>query len=263
MLSNNQIKKALEDYFHIGFEVKLQGQEYIINFKESNENFFYLRVINKDDIRLTIVAEPQKYGKQFVETINMSNKWKRTLFSNYWLNIGVKNITLKINEIPINQESFIEDKSNWNSFLLRYSISPFYENSEEKDSKIVDAIISVIAMVLTICDYSIDGLEEGEKTLTMSQKYERNPINRKLCLLNKGYTCSVCGFNFEKEYGEIGKEFIEVHHSLQVSKMGAGHIVDPIKELFPVCPNCHSMLHKKDPPFSIDELKEIIKKVQQ
>ena len=40
--------------------------------------------------------------------------------------------------------------------------------------------------------------------------------------------------------------------------MAEGYIVDPIKDLFPVCPNCHSMLHKIDPPYSIEELKKII-----
>ena len=81
-------------------------------------------------------------------------------------------------------------------------------------------------------------------------------------MLNKGYKCSVCGFDFEEKYGSIGKEYIEVHHSLPVSMMGENHIVDPINELFPLCSNCHSMIHKKNPPYTIDEFKRIIKEAE-
>jgi 5-methylcytosine-specific restriction protein A len=36
--------------------------------------------------------------------------------------------------------------------------------------------------------------------------------------------------------------------------------VDPIKHLRPVCPNCHAMLHRQEPPFTIEELKEKLNK---
>ena len=104
-------------------------------------------------------------------------------------------------------------------------------------------------MILSISKYSIVGYSEGQKEIAQEQRYERNPINRKLCLLHKGYKCCVCGFDFEKEFGEIGKSFIEVHHSLPVSQMGENHVVDPLKELYPLCSNCHTMIHKKSPPF--------------
>ena len=35
--------------------------------------------------------------------------------------------------------------------------------------------------------------------------------------------------------------------------------IDPIKDLIPVCPNCHSMIHSKRPAFTIDEINEIRK----
>lgn len=40
--------------------------------------------------------------------------------------------------------------------------------------------------------------------------------------------------------------------------MENGHIVDPIKELFPLCPNCHAMIHRKTPPYTINQLKKIM-----
>ena len=70
--------------------------------------------------------------------------------------------------------------------------------------------------------------------------------------------CSVCGFDFQKQYGAIGKNFIHVHHIVPVSQMGDGYVVDPIKDLIPVCPNCHAMIHRTDPPLTIEELRKRI-----
>lgn len=35
-------------------------------------------------------------------------------------------------------------------------------------------------------------------------------------------------------------------------------MIDPIEDLRLVCPNCHAMLHKKEPPFTIEELKGML-----
>jgi 5-methylcytosine-specific restriction protein A len=69
----------------------------------------------------------------------------------------------------------------------------------------------------------------------------------------------VCDFNFEAKYGEIGSGFIHVHHLTPLANIGKEYEVDSIRDLRPVCPNCHAMLHKKYPPYSIEELKSICK----
>ncbi len=88
--------------------------------------------------------------------------------------------------------------------------------------------------------------------------YERKPAARVACIAHYGATCSVCDFNFGKIYGEIGEGFIHVYHLTEISSIGEEYEVDPIKDLRPVCPNCHAMLHKRDPAYSIDELKDMI-----
>jgi 5-methylcytosine-specific restriction protein A len=90
--------------------------------------------------------------------------------------------------------------------------------------------------------------------------YERNPEARKRCISHYGAKCSVCGFDFFEAYGEIGKDFIHVHHLKQISEIGETYIVDPVKDLRPVCPNCHAILHKRKPPYSIDEVKSFLRK---
>lgn len=104
-------------------------------------------------------------------------------------------------------------------------------------------------------------LNEGAKTQVIVNSYERNVKARQKCLNHYGYDCAVCGLNFEKIYGIIGKGFIHVHHLKALNEIGKTYTVDPIKDLRPVCPNCHSMLHQKtEPCFTIEELKEILKR---
>ena len=99
---------------------------------------------------------------------------------------------------------------------------------------------------------------EGATKRVLINAYERNEKARSACLSHYGYDCAVCGFNFESTYGEIGVGFMHVHHLTPMSTHAQQHKIDPIAELRPVCPNCHAMLHKSDPPFSIDELKELL-----
>lgn len=92
----------------------------------------------------------------------------------------------------------------------------------------------------------------------MVNSYERNPIARQKCIEHWKPICSVCQFDFEEKYGELGKGFIHVHHLVPISNIGDTYQVDPINDLRPVCPNCHAMLHKKNPPLTIEELQQNI-----
>lgn len=95
--------------------------------------------------------------------------------------------------------------------------------------------------------------EGAKKNVTVSM-YERNPQARAKCLKKHGYRCKVCNFSFFETYGEIGKEFIHVHHIKPLAGIAKAYELNPIKDLIPVCPNCHAMLHTKSPPLSVEEL---------
>ena len=100
------------------------------------------------------------------------------------------------------------------------------------------------------------GILEGNKIETVTSRYERHPYARQRCLNKHGYNCSICGFNFEKHYVKIGKEFIHVHHVTPLDEIKKAHSVNPEIDLAPVCPNCHSMIHRKHPALTIDEIKK-------
>ena len=85
---------------------------------------------------------------------------------------------------------------------------------------------------------------EGRKHEDIVTRYERDRGNRKKCIEHYGYVCQVCGTNFEKTYGDLGKAFIEVHHLYPVAQ--GERQVNPIEDLIPLCSNCHSMIHRLD-----------------
>ena len=98
---------------------------------------------------------------------------------------------------------------------------------------------------------------EGAKRRVWGDKYERNRKARLECIEYYGCRCFVCGFSFEEAYGPEGRGFIHVHHLIPINKHKKLHRVDPINDLRPVCPNCHSMIHLKDSPFTINEVKNL------
>ena len=101
-------------------------------------------------------------------------------------------------------------------------------------------------------------LLEGAAERTLLNKYERNPQARAACIAARGTACTVCGIDFGKEYGPEFEGKIEVHHIVPLSEIGEEYAVDPVNDLVPVCPNCHTALHsKKDGVYTVDELIKI------
>lgn len=74
-------------------------------------------------------------------------------------------------------------------------------------------------------------------------RYERDPEARRACIAHRGSSCAVCGFSFEVAYGEIGKDFIDVHHVVPPGRLGGDYQLDPLTDLVPLCANCHAMAH--------------------
>lgn len=99
---------------------------------------------------------------------------------------------------------------------------------------------------------------EGSATQVTINRYERDRKAREAALAWHGCLCKVCGIDMMNVYGEIAKGFIHIHHLIPLSDIKENYSLDPKKDLVPVCPNCHAMLHQRNPPFSPEELKSII-----
>ena len=99
------------------------------------------------------------------------------------------------------------------------------------------------------------GVKEGKKANKNCDVIIRN---RKLIKEKKetsDYKCEVCNFSFKEKYGDIGLKFIEAHHKNMLS---FGERITKLADIALLCSNCHSMIHKKNPPYKINELKSIL-----
>ena len=101
---------------------------------------------------------------------------------------------------------------------------------------------------------------EGGGKIFVSIRRERDPGLRAAALSLYGFDCMACGFNFGKSYGEIGKDFIEVHHVVPLSESGRTE-TNPETDLIVLCSNCHRIIHRRQGIcLSLDELKRHIKR---
>jgi len=160
-------------------------------------------------------------------------------------NFGFDNVIKKINKLDQRSTSYYK----------------FYE--EDNPQELYDLITSdeinnILPEELNHEDSK--SLIEGAKKQITVNAYERSSKARQECIDEYGVTCVICDFNFEEIYGKIGKDFIHVHHLTEISSIAEDYEINPIKDLIPVCPNCHAMLHKRKPPYSINEMKQLIGK---
>jgi len=124
-------------------------------------------------------------------------------------------------------------------------------------TKILDMVYPESNQLPEQIDNPHDFYEGVSKSITVNE-YERNPQARNACIEHYGAKCLVCGMTFQEKYGDIGNGFIQVHHLKPLNEIDAEYKVDPIKDLCPICPNCHAMLHRRKQPYSINELKSMI-----
>jgi 5-methylcytosine-specific restriction protein A len=95
---------------------------------------------------------------------------------------------------------------------------------------------------------------EGARRKVLASRLERSASARAACINAKGVRCLCCRVDFGERYGTLGKGFIHVHHQ-DLLASGGRREVNPIEDLFPVCPNCHAMLHRSNPPMTIEEVR--------
>ena len=103
-------------------------------------------------------------------------------------------------------------------------------------------------------------LPEGAVFERLINAYERNPLARQKCIEKYGTECYICGFSFGAAYGRVVDGLIHVHHLLQLSKVGENYKIDPIADLRPICPNCHAVIHHRNPAYAIEEVQAFLTK---
>jgi 5-methylcytosine-specific restriction protein A len=100
---------------------------------------------------------------------------------------------------------------------------------------------------------------EGAIRQIQVNAYERDSRARRACIEHYGCSCVVCDISFATAYGPAFAGIVHVHHLRPLSEIGGDYIVDPIRDLRPVCPNCHAAIHSTNPPITPDELQAILR----
>lgn len=159
------------------------------------------------------------------------------------------------------QEGFPTEGSDWHYLNFKLSKSYFSIDNEFESlsSVLLDFMCVVLYLIVEATEWKEDGYEgeeEGALISVLSNKFERSRYNRALCLKYYGFKCRGCGDLLQEKY-PIGVNVIHVHHIVPLSKMGGSYKLDPIKDLIPLCPNCHNVVHAKTPPITIEELKNV------
>ena len=256
------MKKELEQAYDIPFEVRENDDGFIVWPSNEMEEFFTVRISFRSEVRVIIEINPQDHAADMLRDMAKASDEKKRLFLGYldtFIGRGFRT-SVKINgsRADLHQEW----PEAWHNLYIRLTRIETDEASFEQTA-VAETVFATGMMLslLNIVSTDEDGAEsyeDGAKRMTILDRYERNQLNRQLCLQANGYTCKICGVNFEKKYGKIGRNFIHVHHIHQLSLARGPVKIDPVHDLIPVCPNCHAMLHTSTPPLTPDELKKIL-----
>jgi predicted HNH restriction endonuclease len=102
--------------------------------------------------------------------------------------------------------------------------------------------------------------KEGQRVAVYVERIERDNAARAKCIQYHGTICKACSFDFGLAYGELGMGYIHVHHcTTQLSETSGVHNIDPIRDLIPLCPNCHAMVHARTPMLTIEALQLVLR----
>jgi 5-methylcytosine-specific restriction endonuclease McrA len=218
-------------------------------------NFFGVEGLgNKEKVEINIIHEQVEYSAR-IEMDNQPSPRSRMMWKADFSNVIKSNF-------PNEYSTFLENEKTSDEIGAKLKFTKVSRAVNTYKVEFVTPISGqVIQNDLEAEDVEHNGPEraEGNAVMYYGRRYERNPINRKLALEYHGYSCVACGFNFEKAYGERGKEYIEVHHVKPLSTLKAEMVIDPKKDLVPLCSNCHRMVHrKKDDVLSIEDLQGLL-----
>lgn len=163
------------------------------------------------------------------------NEERKAYFSKYFLGL----------EVFISIPEKIDEVSDFLSELLSLS-----ENRQKADS-----------LDKNTPDFR-DSFPEGKLKERLHKQRERNSslikAVKKEALEKYGkLECQCCGFDFEVKYGELGREFIEAHHTKPVSELHQDGEKTQKEDIALVCANCHRMLHRKRPWLKMNGLKKL------
>ncbi|WP_258297657.1 HNH endonuclease [Paenibacillus peoriae] len=172
--------------------------------------------------------------------------------------------TMLIDKILLHPEFLKKDKkgNRMYSSALKHFKTYIEQFWDEKSKPNIVPLVEEVKSEDQITNRADLEYKEGKELLRLHKVRERDPqlikdAKRRFKKLHGELFCEACGINFEKVYGERGKDFIEGHHKKPVSEMKEGETTK-VEDIGMLCSNCHRMIHRI-PMVSIEELKKSLR----
>lgn len=256
--------------------IKKNNKADLVNFWRKNNRDF--KVLSKGDYFFFLVKNPKNSSIRYVEGYGVFERYNLLSIKEAWDVYQNGNGCNSLDELEDNfrvlyNENFSDVKIGCivlkdivffdNLIDLEVVGVEFQKNivsGKSISGEDVEKILSSNEIELSYDDLSFP---EGKAVLKTHISKERNRTLIKIAKdefikKNGKLFCEVCGFDFEFVYGDIGKNYIECHHLLPVSEISENHQTK-ISELAMVCSNCHSMIHRKRPWLTKENISYIIK----
>jgi 5-methylcytosine-specific restriction protein A len=226
---------------------------------------------------IDLTFRPGNFAGELLQAMGEADESGRIAFASVLRN-AKENGALIVFTLNGSERSF-EDWSIWdvpwqNMVLsLRKGMLPINNGDASADEDLIGVWLArlsaaILALLPLEADESpeqanptenVAGLPEGAKVAVVVNRYERDRRNRAAALAIHGHICKSCDIDMGYRYGAVAAGLIEVHHNTPVSQMGPGYIVNPRTDLVPLCPNCHAVAHRRDPPHSLEELRRFFR----
>lgn len=152
--------------------------------------------------------------------------------------------------VPLAYITSILPQWGWATYPRSYTTPP------ESICEVLNTVIDDFQRDLGPGEFNqTDTYTEGKIHCALSVRYERDPTARAACIRHYGAVCSICGFAYGEIYGPKVDGLIVVHHLTPMAARNEQYEVDPVADLRPVCADCHLVIHRRTPPFTIEEMR--------
>lgn len=221
--------------------------------------------------RLELSFVPGKFAGPLLQAMSEADASGRAVFKSVLSDCerqGAR-VILKLNE----KEHRYDDESIWDVTWRRLSFQlskgnlelgtedgiPDFEIVRSWATRFAAAVVSLLPLEEHE-EEALEGYPEGAIQMVEVNRYERDRRNRSAALAIHGNACLVCGMDFGRTYGPPADGYIEVHHVVPVSELCSDYVIDPKEDLVPLCPNCHAVAHRRNPPFTVDEIRDLLRR---
>jgi len=277
-MNRQKIQTAISESTGLSFRVAPDDQKpenkCLIISDDLPKNMGFKLTVETTWKRMKSVFFLETFSGQLLELISKKSIEDKNAFSKMCVDFsGQAEIILRINDENQDYSDINSWPEEFNNFEIEMVSKPILTDGDLIQSSNLDELIiewseKMVAIVLPLLPVedsseNLSVLEElgeleGEKYQVTTNRYERKKSNRIACISYHGKVCKICGFDFRDRYGNLGEGYIHVHHLIPLSQLDGSYRIDPIRDLIPVCPNCHAMLHKKNPPLTPDELRSLL-----